>query len=84
MFNIFLVVFQFETELRAERQMDGINKAKQREVTFGRKKKLSKNQIFELQQRRAKGELIRDLMHEHKLSKASVYRYLGVSNAIKL
>lgn len=31
-------IAQFETEIRAERQMDGIKKAKERGVSFGRKK----------------------------------------------
>jgi DNA invertase Pin-like site-specific DNA recombinase len=34
-------IAQFETEIRAGRQMDGIQKAKERGVHFGRKKKLN-------------------------------------------
>jgi DNA invertase Pin-like site-specific DNA recombinase len=72
-------ISQFETEIRAERQMDGIEKAKERGVQFGRKKKLSPNQVAELQQKRHDGVLIKDLMKEYDLSKASVYRYLNAS-----
>jgi len=67
---------QFETEIRAERQMEGIQKAKQRGVAFGRQKKLSDQEIKQLKEKRGQGVLIKDLMKEYGLSKASVYRYL--------
>jgi DNA invertase Pin-like site-specific DNA recombinase len=69
-------IAQFETELRAERQMDGIKKAKEQGVHFGRTKRLTPKQIVELRNRRAKGVLIKTLMKDYGLSKASVYRYL--------
>jgi len=68
---------QFETEIRSERQMDGIIKAKELGVKFGRKNKLSQEQLSNLQSMRGQGVLIKNLMQEYKLSKASVYRYLG-------
>ena len=37
LFNMLGAIAQFETEIRAERQMDGIQKAKERGVRFGRK-----------------------------------------------
>jgi Helix-turn-helix domain of resolvase. len=46
-------------------------------VRFGRKKQLTQNQILELRQKRGEGLLIKDLMKEYDLSKASVYRYLN-------
>jgi DNA invertase Pin-like site-specific DNA recombinase len=67
---------QFETEIRAERQMDGIAKAKRKGIQFGAQRKLSNEQIAELQEKRKSGVLIKDLMTDYKLSKASVYRYL--------
>ena len=70
-------IAQFETEIRAERQMDGINKAKQRGVAFGRKRKITQEQINELRERRKEGVLIKTLMADYNLSKASVYRYLN-------
>jgi DNA invertase Pin-like site-specific DNA recombinase len=69
-------IAQFETEIRAERQMDGIAKAKQKGVRFGAQKKLSGEQIEELKQKREAGVLIKTLMKDYNLSKASVYRYL--------
>ncbi len=69
-------IAQFETELRAERQADGIQKARERGVTFGRKKKLTTQQIGEMRQRRKQGVLIKTLMKDYDLSKASMYRLL--------
>jgi DNA invertase Pin-like site-specific DNA recombinase len=39
LFNMLGAIAQFETEIRAERQMDGIEKAKKRGVQFGAKQK---------------------------------------------
>lgn len=79
LFNMLGAIAQFETEIRAERQIDGINKAKQKGVQFGAQRKLTSEQIKELQQKRKDGVLIKDLMKDYKLSKASVYRYLEQS-----
>jgi len=68
---------QFETEIRAERQLDGINKAKEKGVIFGAQRKLSDGQIEEMKERRQSGVLIKNLMQEYQLSKASIYRYLN-------
>jgi DNA invertase Pin-like site-specific DNA recombinase len=81
LFNMLSAIAQFETELRAERQMDGIQKARARGVQLGRKKQLTRQQVTELRQRRADGALIKTLMREYALSKASVYRYLGTMDA---
>jgi len=77
LFNMLGAIAQFETEIRAERQREGIQKAKERGVQFGKRKKLSSEQIAELQRRRREGALIRILMTEYDLSKSSVYRYLN-------
>ena len=77
LFHMLGAIAQFETEIRAERQMDGIRKAQARGVQFGAQRKLTDAQIAELRQRRQDGELIRDLMKAYGLSKASIYRYLS-------
>lgn len=74
-------IAEFETELRSERQVDGINKAKELGVRFGRSKRLSQEQIVELRLQRKQGVLIKILMKDFDLSKASVYRYLGNSTS---
>ncbi|MEM9765301.1 MAG: recombinase family protein [Pseudomonadota bacterium] len=79
LFNMLGAIGQFETELRAERQMDGIARAKARGVAFGRKKRLTAGQVEDLRRARRDGALIRELMERYSLSKASVYRYLSTS-----
>lgn len=76
LFNMLGAIAQFETEIRAERQLDGIHKAKARGVHFGPKPKLTSAQTTELQNRRQQGVLIKTLMRDYHLSKVSVYRYL--------
>ena len=82
LFNMLGAIGQFETELRAERQIEGIEKAKKKGVRFGRRKTLSQQQIKELQERRQQGELIKDLMRDFQLSKASIYRYLASTRTL--
>ncbi|MBO9436895.1 recombinase family protein [Ruegeria sp. R13_0] len=76
LFNMLGAIGQLETEIRAERQMDGIKKAKDRGVQFGKRPALTNDQIVELRDKRASGTLIKDLMAEYSLSKATIYRYL--------
>ena len=80
LFNVLASIAEFETEIRKERQFDGIQRAKENGVQFGRKPKLSEDQIKKMREKRISGVLIRELMREYGLSKASVYRLLG-SNA---
>lgn len=75
--NILAVIAQFETEIRAERQAEGIRKAKERGVRFGAQRRLSDAEITDLRRKRNDGFLIRQLMKEYNLSKVSVYRYLS-------
>ena len=84
LFNMLGAIGQFETEIRAERQADGIRKAKARGVRLGPAHKLSPDQIAELRQRRLKGVLIKTLMQDYGLSKASVYRYLSPAKDMAL
>jgi DNA invertase Pin-like site-specific DNA recombinase len=81
LFHMLGAIAQFETELRAERQMDGIQKARARGVHLGRKRRLTLQQCATLRQRRLDGALISMLMREYHLSKASVYHYLGDGDA---
>jgi DNA invertase Pin-like site-specific DNA recombinase len=76
MFSILASIAEFETALRAERQKEGILKAQKNGVAFGRKAKLTEEQVEEMRQKRSEGILIKDLMSEYGLSKASVYRLL--------
>jgi len=55
-------IAEFETEIRSERQKDGIQKAKELGVHFGRKKLLSTQQVTELHLLREQGTLIKTLI----------------------
>lgn len=76
MLTILAGIAQFETELRKERQAEGIAKAQRQGVRFGRKRELTQERCTEIKAMRNKGKLIKDIMSETGLSKASVYRAL--------
>jgi DNA invertase Pin-like site-specific DNA recombinase len=84
LFNMLSAIAQFETELRAERQVDGIQKAKKHGVKFGRRKKLTVQRVNEMKQRRKQGVLIKTLMKDYDLSKSTVYRYLNENDSSSL
>ena len=77
LFSILASLAEFETELRAERTNESRIAAMERGVKFGAKPKLTEDQIAEMIQKRSQGVLIKDLMTEYKLSKASVYRLMS-------
>lgn len=79
LFNMLSSIAQFETEIRKERQTDGIQKAKKQGVSFGRLKTLTDEQAADIKKKRKEGILIKDLMRDYKLSKKSVYNYLELS-----
>ncbi|MCB1470537.1 MAG: recombinase family protein [Rhizobiaceae bacterium] len=71
------VFAEFENAIRAERQADGIAKAKDRGTKFGRKPKVTGDRAEEIQRMRSDGVLIKDIMRKTGLSKATVYRALA-------
>ncbi|WP_313196154.1 recombinase family protein [Shinella zoogloeoides] len=77
MFGILSSIAEFETDLRKERQMDGIAVAKAKGTKFGRKAKATDDVAANIRQYREEGLLIRDIMVKTGLSKATVYRVLG-------
>ncbi len=80
LFHMLGVIAQFETEIRAERQRDGIEYARVRGVPFGRRKALPHQRIAELQVRRQQGTAISTLLRDSRISKATVYRYLSAAS----
>ncbi len=76
LFNMLASIAEFETEIRKERQMDGIANAKKNGVKFGAKAKLTDDQIDQMKLDREGGLLIKDLCVKYGLSKASVYRLM--------
>ena len=77
LFPILASLAKFETELQAERTNESRIATIERGVKFGEKPKLTGNQIAEIKQKRSQGVLIKDLVSEYKLSKASVYRLMS-------
>ena len=76
LFNMLGAIAQFETEIRAERQAEGIRKALNKGVKFGRKALLEEEQIKRLKEKRGQGVTIKELMNEFGIGKVSVYNYL--------
>lgn len=76
-------VAQFERSLILERQREGIQIAKAAGKYRGRKPSLTPERIAELRQRAAAGEKRTALAREFKVSRASVYIYLGEKGAAK-
>ena len=54
----------------------GIQKALSNGVQFGRKFKLTDDEVLVMRRKRDAGTKIKDLMNEYSLSKASIYRLL--------
>ena len=78
-FSMLACFAEFENDLRRERQTDGIARARDKGVKFGRRPALTDDQVAELRERRAAGVKIKELMNEYGLSKATVYRALQES-----
>lgn len=71
------LIAEFENDIRRERQMDGIAKAKERGVKFGRKSGLTRERVEEIKALRGAGTTVPEIRRQMKLSKASVYRALS-------
>ena len=70
---------EFERNLIKERQMEGIASAKAKGVKFGRKAKVTPEQIAEIKGRLMSDPFIKkaDLMKEYDISRATFYRLLS-------
>ena len=77
LFTMLGAIATFENDLRKDRQLQGIALAKRKGIKFGRKFLLTQEQEVALKLKRNEGIKIIDLMHEFKVSKASVYRVLS-------
>ena len=75
--GILALIAEFENDIRRERQMDGIAKARDRGVRFGRKPLLVAETIQQVRKLRKAGETVPEIMRQTSLSKASVYRALS-------
>ena len=75
--GILALIAEFENDIRRERQMDGIAKAKERGIKFGRKLDLTPERVAEIRSLRAAGNTVPDIIRQVGLSKATVYRALA-------
>ncbi|MGB3022255.1 MAG: helix-turn-helix domain-containing protein [Methyloceanibacter sp.] len=77
--GILALIAEFENDIRRERQMDGIKKARERGTRFGRKPLLIAETIQQVRKLRKAGKTVPEIMRQTELSKASVYRALSAS-----
>jgi DNA invertase Pin-like site-specific DNA recombinase len=75
--GILALIAEFENDIRRERQMDGIAKAQERGVRFGRKRQLVPETVEQIRSLREAGATVPAIMQQTRLSKASVYRALS-------
>ena len=75
--GILALIAEFENDIRRERQMDGIAKAKERGVHFGRKLELTPEKVAEIKSLRQSGITVPEIIRQTNLSKASVYRAMN-------
>tara|TARA_R110002111_G_scaffold115634_4_gene176593 strand:+ start:704 stop:1279 length:576 start_codon:yes stop_codon:yes gene_type:complete len=79
MFNMLSCIAEFENDLRSERQKEGIAKAKEKGVKFGRRSKLTpelEDKIVSLRESKS----VADIANETDLGVATIYRVLAGKN----
>jgi len=80
MFNMLASIAEFENDLRTERQAEGIAKARENGVKFGRPVKVTDELKQNIYSRRQSGATISQLAKEFSVGEATIYRAL---NAVK-
>ena len=76
MFNMLAMIAEFENDLRHERQADGIAKAREKNVRFGRPPKLTEGVKQEIYAKRISGATVGQVAKEFNIGVASVYRVI--------
>ncbi len=71
------VIAEFEIDLRSERQLEGIAKAKEHGVKFGRPTKRTNEIDLEIYNKRKEGVSIDRLAKDYDLGSATIYRVLN-------
>ncbi|CAA6813334.1 MAG: Site-specific recombinase, resolvase family [uncultured Sulfurovum sp.] len=78
MMGLLSVIAEFETDLRAERQADGIKSALKRGVKFGAKRKMSDEQVVEAMASQKKGEMTnQQIADSFGVGRSTLLRYLA-------
>ncbi|WP_309445405.1 recombinase family protein [Dyella sp.] len=77
MFSLLGAFAQFENDIRAERQSDGIAKAREKGVTFGRKRALTEDQCQRIRTLREEEKFsVSQLAERFNVGTATIYRML--------
>lgn len=78
LFNLLGSFAEFERDIRSERQADGIAKAKEKGVKFGRSAKLTEQQKADIRMRAATESVSKSaLASEYGVGRATLYRVLN-------
>lgn len=78
-FTLLAAIAEFETQLRAERQKEGIDKAKCNHVKFGRPRLSDYAKEELIRQERSQGKTIGELVKAHNLGRTTIYRILNAT-----
>lgn len=77
MFSLLSAFAQFEADIRAERQADGIRLAQEKGVRFGRKNALSEEQKGTIRRlKEEEGFSVGQLQDKYQVGRATIYRAL--------
>jgi DNA invertase Pin-like site-specific DNA recombinase len=79
--GVLALIAEFENDIRHERQMDGITKARERGIRFGRKPILIPEVVQNVRKLRKGGKTVPQIMKLTNLSKASIYRALAAGSS---
>ena len=78
MMGLLSVIAEFETDLRAERQAEGIKSALARGVKFGAKRKMTNEQVVEAMELQKKGEMTNQQIADmFGVGRSTLLRYVG-------
>jgi len=78
MLGLLSVIAEFETDLRAERQAEGIKSALARGVKFGAKRKMTDEQVLEAVEMQKNGEFTnQQIAEKFEVGRSTLLRYLS-------
>jgi len=84
MMGLLSVIAEFETDLRAERQAEGIKSALARGVKFGAKRKMTDEQVVEAMELQKKGEMTNQQIADmFGVGRSTLLRYVSEYNKTK-
>lgn len=78
MIGLLSIISEFETDLRAERQADGIKSAIKRGVKFGRTAKMNNEQVIQAIQMQNDGFINQQIADSFGVGKSTLLRYISL------